>query len=125
MPLFPLDGSLDWNLVRREELTTNDLGVIAPRVYTLSSSNIVIGTGITVGSTNWQWAGRLIQIVPAKPSSTGIFAPEIEVSRNSLYIGRYQHFRLADYSPRPYKIRFEPARWLIDLTIEIWRYDET
>ncbi|AFY94627.1 hypothetical protein [Chamaesiphon minutus] len=125
MSLFPLDGSLDWNLVSREELTTNDLGVIPPRIYTLSSSNIVIGTGINVGSPNWKWAGRLIQIVPAKPSTTGIFAPEIEVSRTSLYIGRYQHFRLADYSPRPYKIRFEPARWLVDLTVEIWRYDET
>jgi len=124
MPLFALDGSLDWNLVSREELTLNDLGVIAPRIYTLSSSNIVVGTGINSGSPNWKWAGRLIQIVPSKPSSTGIFGAGTEVSRTSLYIGRYQHFRLADYAPRPYQIRFEPARWLIDLTIEIWRYDD-
>lgn len=124
MSLFPLDGSLDWNLVSREDLIQDNLGVLLPRLYTVSSSNIVIGTGINEGRPTWKWAGRLIQIVPSKPSTTGIFSQGTEVSRSSLYIGRYQHFRLADYLPRPYQIRFEPARWLIDLTIEIWQYDD-
>jgi hypothetical protein len=39
-------------------------------------------------------------------------------------LNRYQHLKLAEYSPRPYTIKFDPARWLTDLTIELWYYDE-
>jgi hypothetical protein len=123
MSLFPLDGALDWNLTSREQLTAGELGYISPRIYTVNSPNLIVGAGITVGRPTWKWAGRIIQIIPAKPSTTGIFSAGIEVARWSLYLNKYQHFKLGNYSPRPYQIRLEPAKWLADLTIEMWWYD--
>ena len=122
--LFPIDGQLDWNLVRRSKIERQEFLPWPPQIYTVDSPNLIIGTGIEQGRPTWVFAGRLQQIVPTKPDSGGIFAFGVEVARYPVYIGRYQHIKLAEYSPRPYTIRFDPARWLKDITIELWYYDE-
>jgi hypothetical protein len=125
MTLFALDGALDWNLISRERITSSELGYIEDRYYSASTPNIIIGMGIVEGKPNWKWAGRLIQYTPATPSSTGIFPNRIEVFRTNLYLGRYQHFKLGDYSPRPYEFKIEFPKWFIDCDLEMWWYDET
>jgi hypothetical protein len=125
MTLFALDGALDWNLTRRENLTSAELGYIPPRDYQVNSPNLIIGVGINEGRPTWEWAGKLIQYVPALPDSGAIFPPKIEVARYPIYIGQYTHLKLAEYSPRPYDIRLKFPRWLIDATVELWWYDES
>jgi hypothetical protein len=122
--LFSLSGSLDWNLVRRSTIRREEFRAWPTQIYTVDSPNLIIGTGIESGRPTWKFAGNLMQFVPTKPDSLGLFGIGVEVERYPIYLGRYQHIKLAEYSPRPYAIKFDPARWLTDLTIELWYYDE-
>ena len=85
---------------------------------------VAVGIKVTAGGKNWRFGGFLAQ--EFNFSSTGYSKADRAFFRTEdLLINNVTVLKLPVATDKPYRLRYFPPTWFLDLTLEIWEYTGT
>ena len=92
------------------------------QVIVNGSGLLVIGVSSQTAKPSWKFGGIVKQVLPFAPSTVSVFRPTTISKTVKLNLGAGTLFEMEKiYST--YTLLFQFPRWLLDVYVEVWRYD--
>ncbi|NET54226.1 MAG: hypothetical protein F6K09_38130 [Merismopedia sp. SIO2A8] len=129
-PIFELENSLNWNLVRRGSFTARidpkrkgKYLPISPISVPISSYLAVVGVKSRKAKPKW-WLGVYVSArLLSSVSSTTNFILGLEVYRNRCGLNTLTLLELPRLHPVPFLLILTPPHWHQQIDLEVWSYD--